>query len=118
MKNHKNLSASLLLGATLLAAAPAIAQQCKLAKSADEFAGPQHELLTLPDGDLLTITYPYDDDRAPVTVSRYDHSLKQKYSHPNLELNRENFRSAVLTNDHFFLLVSNKEGAVNRYEVN
>lgn len=118
MINLKNGSASLLLGAVLLATTSIYAQPYKLAKSADELSGPQHELLSLPGGDLITITYPYDDEKVPVIVTRFDHSLKQKYTHPNLELNHENFRSAVLTGDRLFLLCTNKEGAVNRYEVN
>jgi len=117
MRNYNFRPASLLLGALLLIAAASKAQPYTLTKSADEIAGPQHELISLPGGEYITITYPFDDERAPVIVSRFDHALKQKYAHPNPELSREDYLSAVCTQGRLFLLCSNREGSVNRYEV-
>jgi hypothetical protein len=117
MHNFKIQPPFALLGALLIVTATTFAQASAPTKSAEEMAGPQHEIISLPGGECITVTYPFDDDRAPVTITRWDTHLKQKYTHPNIELNRDNYRSAVFSQGRLFLLCSNKQGAVNRFEV-
>lgn len=95
-----------------------LAQSYTFKESEPTIKGPQHEILLCPDGDYLTITYPYEDDKDPVIITRFDTKLSQRYNNAIQDLSSEHFRAAVYENDRLFLLCSNKEGAINRYEVN
>jgi hypothetical protein len=116
MSYFRNVTLS--LSATLLYCSVTIAQQYVLKESTANLKGPQHEILSGPGGDYISITYPFADDKDPVIVSRWDRSLNAKYSSSLSELSKEHYRASVYGNGRLFLLCSDKDGAVNRYEVN
>jgi len=69
--------------------------------------------------DYITVTYPYEDDNGPVEISRFDaNSMSQVYSSTLKEFSKEHLRSALYADNRLFLICSNKEGAVTRWEIN
>ena len=94
------------------------AQSITLKESETSIKGPHHEILPCPGGDYITVTYPFEDEKDPVTVSRFDAKLSQRYTNPIQDLASQHFRAAFYENGRLFLLCNNKEGAVSRYEVN
>jgi hypothetical protein len=68
-------------------------------------------------GGLITITYPFTDDKEPVTVTRFDAKLSQQYSNEIKDLSHEHYRAAIYGTGGLFLLTSNKDGGVSSYAV-
>jgi hypothetical protein len=107
-----------LVCASLFASSIANAQAYALKESAVELKGPQHEILFCPDGDFISVTYPFTDDKDPVTISRFDHTLNQKYSSTLADLSRQHYRASIYLKESLALFCSTKEGAVSRYDIN
>ena len=115
MKFFLNASlASTILLATLT---ESHAQQYAIKQSTADVKGPEHVLLPCSNGDYITITYPFTDDNDPVIVSRFDHTLNQKYSNPIVDLKKIHYRSNLYINSRLALFCNDKDGNVNRYDV-
>lgn len=93
------------------------AQQYALKQSTAKVKGPQQVLLPAPQGDYITITYPFIQDHNPVIISRFDHTLNQKYTNPIAALKKERYESCLYNNGHLTLFCSTRDGAVSRYDV-
>jgi hypothetical protein len=95
------------------------AQQFALKESETTLNGPKHELLLCPGGDYLAITYHYNGDKDPLTVSRFDpKSLSQRYTNNIQELSQQHYRAAMYSAGRPYILCSTKDGAVSRYAIN
>jgi hypothetical protein len=104
--------------ATLIAGFAVHAQQYAVKESASDLKGPQHEILLCPGGDHLIVTYPYDDDKDPMTIARFDQRLNQQYSSSVAELSRQHYQASMYGNDRLFIFANDKDGAVSGYEIN
>jgi hypothetical protein len=93
------------------------AQQYSVMESNIDLKGPKHDILHCTDGGLITITYPFTDDKEPVTVTRFDAKLSQQYSNEIKDLSHEHYRAAIYGTGGLFLLTSNKDGGVSSYAV-
>ena len=93
------------------------AQQYSVSESNIDIKGPKHEILHSTDSGFIVITYPFTDDKDPVTVTHFDARLNQQYSNEIKDLSHEHYRAAVYGSSGLFLLTSNKDGAVSRYGV-
>ena len=93
------------------------AQQYSVMESNIDIKGPKHDILHCTDGGLITITYPFTDDKDPVTVTRFDAKLNQQYSNQIKDLSTQHYRAAMYGAGGLFLLTSNKDGGVSSYAV-
>jgi len=93
------------------------AQQYSVLESNIDIKGPKHDILHCTDGGLITITYPFTDDKDPVTVTRFDAKLSQQYSNEIKDLSHQHYRAAIYGPGGLFLLTSNKDGGVSSYAV-
>jgi hypothetical protein len=93
------------------------AQQYSVMESNIDMKGPKHDILHSTDSGFIVITYPFTDDKDPVTVTRFDARLTQQYSNEIKDLSHEHYRAAVYGGGGLFLLTSNKDGAVSRYTI-
>jgi hypothetical protein len=93
------------------------AQQYSVSQSNIDMKGPKHDILHAGDSGIFTITYPFIDDKDPVTVTRFDAKLNQQYSNEIKDLSHEHYRAAFYGADALFLLTSNKDGGVSSYAV-
>ena len=101
------------------AASRAGAQQFTIKESETDLSGPKHELLLCPGGDYLAITHHYNDDKDPLTVSRFDpKSLSQRYTNNIQELSQQHYRAAMYSAGRPYILCSTKDGAISRYAIN
>ena len=106
-----------LVGATLCILTQTQAQQYAIKESTTDLKGPQHELLNCPNGDYISITYPFTDDKDPITVTRFDHTLNQKYSNSIADFKKIHYRSNLYINGHLALFCNDKDGNINRYDI-
>ncbi len=93
------------------------AQQYSVAESNIDIMGPKHDILHGTDSGFIIITYPFTDDKDPVTVTLYDARLNQQYSKEIKEFSHEHYRGGVYGISGLFLLTINKDGGVSRYAV-
>jgi|GEM_PF-1244060 hypothetical protein len=93
------------------------AQQYSVLESNIDIKGPKHDILHCTDGGFITITYPFTDDKDPVTVTRFDAKLNQQYSNEIKDLSHEHYRASIYGTGGLFLLTSNKDGGVSSYAV-
>jgi hypothetical protein len=105
------------LFAAFLIGFAANAQQYSLKQSPSDLKGPQHEILLCPGGDHIIVTYPFDDDKDPMTISRFDQSLDQQYVSSVGALARQHYQAAMYGNDRLFIFANDKDGAVSGYEI-
>ncbi|HEV2480279.1 MAG TPA: hypothetical protein VGS79_11465 [Puia sp.] len=93
------------------------AQQYAVKESTIDVKGPQHEILACSNGDYISITYPFTEDNDPLIVARFDHALNQKYSTPIADLKKIHYQSNLYNNGRLALFCNDKDGNVNRYDV-